>query len=546
MSIADEISQLQNNLVSSYSACLSKGATMPANENFDNLSTTIDSIPAVNNTNVTITPTTSSQTRTPSSPYTGFYQVTVNAVTSSIDPNIQAGNIKKDVTILGVTGTFEGGGGPAISVPKSYVNGQLKNNEATWALPAGMTSIADYALNYAQYQNTSLTSATGFGSITGGVGQYGLGYSFYGNTALTTTDLKLGGALGNYACANMFNGDTSLTGTIDVSGITSIGNYGFSYFMNGCNSYNKALHFDSLTSVGTYCFQNAFYGCDDITALSWKNLQTISSTQAFATACYNAAIHDRYQTWHPFPKLTTINATSCFSQAFCFNRSKEVVFDKLEYIGNSGNTNNTFVNAWAYADFKESATSTNYVYGLNFPVLKTIGLANASNYGHFIQVLYNTYSQGNLFFPELTTIYNTSSNTSRGNFNACGAVKVYMPKVTNFGTYGQNNFGSSTTITELHFGKENQATIEALGGYSSKFGASNATIYFDLINHITVNGTVYNRQGANYDYDNKYYSWNNGDTVIYTRNQWTPVVGDATYTKSGTTYTSAGTISAVS
>ena len=32
-------------------------------------------------------------------------------VTSAIDSNIQAGNIKKDVTILGVTGTYEGSGG---------------------------------------------------------------------------------------------------------------------------------------------------------------------------------------------------------------------------------------------------------------------------------------------------------------------------------------------------------------------------------------------------------------------------------------------------
>ena len=31
-------------------------------------------------------------------------------VTASIDSNIVAGNIKKDVTILGVTGTYEGSG----------------------------------------------------------------------------------------------------------------------------------------------------------------------------------------------------------------------------------------------------------------------------------------------------------------------------------------------------------------------------------------------------------------------------------------------------
>ena len=56
----------------------------------------------------TVTPTTSSQTITPSVNKDGISEVTVNAVTSSIDNNIVAGNIKKDVSILGVTGTYEG------------------------------------------------------------------------------------------------------------------------------------------------------------------------------------------------------------------------------------------------------------------------------------------------------------------------------------------------------------------------------------------------------------------------------------------------------
>lgn len=53
-----------------------------------------------------ITPTTSAQTITPE---TGkvFNQVNVSAVTSAIDNNIQASNIKKDVSILGVTGSYE-------------------------------------------------------------------------------------------------------------------------------------------------------------------------------------------------------------------------------------------------------------------------------------------------------------------------------------------------------------------------------------------------------------------------------------------------------
>ena len=48
-----------------------------------------------------------SQTLEPSTGKVGLSSVTVPAVTAAIDANIIAENIKKDVTILGVTGTYE-------------------------------------------------------------------------------------------------------------------------------------------------------------------------------------------------------------------------------------------------------------------------------------------------------------------------------------------------------------------------------------------------------------------------------------------------------
>lgn len=72
----------------------------------------------INNQDKTIVPTTSQQVIGADSGYTGLGQVTVNAVTSSIDANIVAGNIKKDVIILGVTGTYEGSG----SAMKEYAS----------------------------------------------------------------------------------------------------------------------------------------------------------------------------------------------------------------------------------------------------------------------------------------------------------------------------------------------------------------------------------------------------------------------------------------
>ena len=61
----------------------------------------------LNATPTTVTPTTSEQTITPQGAYNGFSTITVDPVTSSIDSNIVAGNIKKDVKILNVTGTYE-------------------------------------------------------------------------------------------------------------------------------------------------------------------------------------------------------------------------------------------------------------------------------------------------------------------------------------------------------------------------------------------------------------------------------------------------------
>lgn len=56
----------------------------------------------------TVTPTTSQQTITADEGKTGLGTVTVNAVTSAIDANITAENIKSGVTILGVTGSYAG------------------------------------------------------------------------------------------------------------------------------------------------------------------------------------------------------------------------------------------------------------------------------------------------------------------------------------------------------------------------------------------------------------------------------------------------------
>lgn len=86
----------------------SKGQEVSTSDTFRSYATKISAIDTVNNENLTVNPTISAQTFTPAQGYTGFGEVSVNAVTSTIDSNIQAENIKQGVEILGVTGEYEG------------------------------------------------------------------------------------------------------------------------------------------------------------------------------------------------------------------------------------------------------------------------------------------------------------------------------------------------------------------------------------------------------------------------------------------------------
>ena len=74
---------------------------------------------------INIQPTTSEQVVTPTNGSV-FSSVTVGAVTSAIDANITAENIRKDVTILGVTGTLEEG--------KDYDVESILNDDGTQTL----------------------------------------------------------------------------------------------------------------------------------------------------------------------------------------------------------------------------------------------------------------------------------------------------------------------------------------------------------------------------------------------------------------------------
>lgn len=112
MSIASEITRLQNAKDDLRTAIQAKGVTVPTTAKLDDYDTYVQSISTTPDLQAkTATPSTSQQVVTADYNYQGLSQVTVSAVTSAIDADIVAGNIKSGVNILGVTGTYTGDGG---------------------------------------------------------------------------------------------------------------------------------------------------------------------------------------------------------------------------------------------------------------------------------------------------------------------------------------------------------------------------------------------------------------------------------------------------
>ena len=270
---------------------------------------------------LSVTPSTSSQIITASGGVDGYSPVSVAAVTASIDQNIVAENIKKDVTILSVTGTYEGsGGGGGTGIPREVVSGTYKApaTSFTFRLPSGATSIAPYALCGA-FANSAITSAD-LSSLTSITGTYALNVAFANATNLTSLDLSgLTTVSTPYAMNEVCTGCSNLT-SVDLSNLTSVtGNYAFNQAFYNCN-HLTSINLSNLTTIsGEYAFRNAFYGCSQLANVNFSKLTTIESgtgmfsNGAMDTCFYNCSALSTID----FPLLSDLtNGGRAFQSAF--------------------------------------------------------------------------------------------------------------------------------------------------------------------------------------------------------------------------------------
>ena len=292
-----------------------------------------------NLTTLNATPTTSAQEITPESPYDGFNLVNISAVTASIDENIIAGNIKKDVKILGVTGTYEAGGG-----------GNLTTLNAT---PTTSAQTITPESPYDGFDEVNISAVTA--SIDANIKAENIAY---GITILGVTGtfaynnlqiwLNMGGVTGTYSTLADVLADSTAVSTLMAS--TPAVNY-LKYCYDWINDITADQGAMSEIGDNTYCkstlmsdpmwssgILNSAY-VDEVLSLLTPAMTstTTPSGEVIASSDYNSG----YARWHAFDQDTTTYWASQAGQGtgayigYVFNTAQTVLCAKAD-AGNQG------------------------------------------------------------------------------------------------------------------------------------------------------------------------------------------------------------------
>ena len=318
-----------------------------------------------------VTPTTSAQQITAPQGTDGYSPVNVSAVTSSIDANIVAGNIKKDVQILGVTGSYEGT--TPTGTKQITSNGITDVSGYANADVQVPTTAPDYYIDYNKSISAGVINLSkgshlmNFSDVLVG-GHYFFAYAYYQNTSITGVvnlsktssvqqSLGIGSDRAFYYC---FYGCTGITG-VNFSGRSSLeGDYSFNYCFYGCTGITGLLDMSTIERIWSpgngRCAESMFRGCTGITSVDLSSLYKIVGSSAAASmffGCTNLANID----------ISSLVYNSSGSTMFASTALSSVKFDSLTYLDNTAILNGAF----------QSCTSLTHLY---FPCITLITVTN--------------------------------------------------------------------------------------------------------------------------------------------------------------------------
>lgn len=234
-----------------------------------------------------VTPSTSAQTITAPEGTDGYSPVNVSAVDSTIDANIVAGNIKKDVTILGVTGSYEGS-----FTPTAHVTLKKDANNALYlSTPIDLTGVTDISNDvFNKYNGFILSNAVGaifinaesLTTVSGANAFYNTFANYNGITEFNLPNLTT--VSGTQSFADCCNGCTGLT-TFNLPSLTTIsGTTALQTCCKNCTNLTN-VNLSSLTTISSINgLRAAFLGCKKLVSVDLSSLQTISGTDGLRNA----------------------------------------------------------------------------------------------------------------------------------------------------------------------------------------------------------------------------------------------------------------------
>jgi len=252
--LRDQISADDTDFSNIYDAIVQKGQS-PDEEDRDTYAPAILAISGVLDT-LNVTPSTQAQSITPPAGTDGYNSVNVSAVDASIDSNIQAGNIKSEVEILGVVGNYSGG-----------LNYQSKSVTPT---AAGLTVTPDTGYDALSSVVIAGDQQLIASNIKKDVEIFGVTGILEGGSGVSVnphpTSLAYAGCgeKNSLAHSDILPADGSWTTAVDLTNLSDY--YGFRHvFYNNTTISSLDLrnwNFENITDV-----RNAFYGCSNLVTI---------------------------------------------------------------------------------------------------------------------------------------------------------------------------------------------------------------------------------------------------------------------------------------
>ena len=551
-------------------AQISESVTLTENGTYNIARYTIASVEVTpESQELVVTPTTSVQIINTSAGISGYGPVKVKAVTATIDANIQPENIKKDVTILGVTGTHEGGGGITPTGTKDITGN-------------GSYDVTNYAAASVNVPTTAPNTFIEFKQNSSeGLKRGGHFMNFHGVTKIGYMGCT--GAYQNAGISNIQYPSIKMEGGVDLSTIQAIEISGFANTFRS-SGLTGDVAFDSLQKVDksgalSHCFEQS-----SISSFS-ANITHVAASHSMEYLCKDCYNLETVS----FPNLSFIWYENAISYGFVnCTKLKTVSFPNLGSLGTTDNFSNLYNNCCEYlfsgctaltdvdlSNLKALGGCQGYIFQ-NCTSLTSIDLGSLECI-YSSGTNYNTTGAAGMMFSGCTSLTNVNLKSlasirgyssaayvncgpAMGMFSGCTSLvsqkfeslnevagNYYMANMFNnctslssvwFYALTPSSFGSSNTQfyqmltgcsnVTVHFPKAIQSTIENWSVVTNGFSGTGTTVEFDIITELTgADGNTYIRQEK--DSTNTATAWSYNDSLYYTSGTAEPTVDMVIY-----------------